>query len=215
MLMERKLWLDKTQFLFFEGTTHSELRARSWLWLGSRGQSSPWQPVLMSPCGLGMVVGQAACEDGAHCPASHLLTCQSLHADVGLVLGWVSRAWRHVTGTCPLGPSWGHADVCSGARALDVSCMGPCCWQSLAHPPGCSLAPQPHCRLPSVKCQTVDLWLPCGTPQKSKELVWVRGWRPLRDYKGKRGLYIRARNMTVIMRCHSIDNKRKGRLLIY
>lgn len=35
---------------------------------------------------------------------------------------------------------------------------------------GCSPTPQPHCRLPSIRCQAVDPQLPCGTPQKSKEM---------------------------------------------
>lgn len=63
-------------------------------------------------------------------------------------------------GTCPFCPLWGHAEVCSGAHQLDVSCLGFCCWPSLA--------PQSRCRLPSVKFQTLDLSLPCDTPQKSR-----------------------------------------------
>jgi len=98
-----------------------------------------------------------------------------------------------------LGPSWSHAEVCPGARQLDVSCTGPCFWQNLAHPPLCNQAPQPHCRLPFTKYGTVDLQLPCGTPPKSKELRWVRGWGPLRDCKAERDLHIRAQYMIAIM----------------
>lgn len=174
----------KVWFLYCEGTMYKA----SFVPDANSGQRAEDRVLPDSHCSCLLCAGSSG---GPNClqgwwslPSSHPLPCQSLHAGVGLVLGWASTPWSHIMGTCPLGPLWGYAEVCSGARQLDVSCMGSCCWPSLA--------PQSRCRLPSVKFQTLDLSLPCDTPEKSKELVWVRAWGPLRDCKGKRCLHVRA-----------------------
>lgn len=80
MLLERKLWSDRTQSFFFEAP-HTKLAPCQMQTL-AREQRTELSLATSAPDSLlaGNGVGQAACTDGAYCPVSV--------RDCTLVLGW-------------------------------------------------------------------------------------------------------------------------------